>query len=225
MKLIERKLTVKPDSDITSVWAIPENYANQSAVILAHGAGNDMHHPFISFIHEALAKCGNLSVKFNFPYKEKGRKAPDRMPTLLAALKTVVDAVRTDPELAPQHLFLAGKSMGGRAASLLVAEGENCDGLIFLGFPLHPPGKPDQRRADHLQQIDCPMLFFQGTRDRLCDLELLHQVLEKLSAKVTVYEIEGGDHSFKVLKRLGRSEQEVWEEIATACCAWINAHL
>ncbi len=225
MNMMERKLTVRPDTDITSIWAIPENYDNRCAVLLAHGAGSDMHHPFIGFVHENLAKCGNLTVKFNFPYKEKGRKAPDRMPLLLDTWKTVIDAVRSDSILSPRHLLLAGKSMGGRAASLLVAEGESCDGLIFLGYPLHPPGKPDKLRADHFQRISRPMLFIQGTRDRLCDLSLLRQVIGKLSVEVTLHEIEGGDHSFKVLKRLGRSEQEVWEEIAATCCAWIKRRL
>ncbi len=222
MKLIERKIPVTGDKTVTSVWAMPEGYDRRQGVILAHGAGSDMHHPFISFIHQRLAQRGLLAVKFNFPYKEAGRKAPDRVPLLLATWRAVIDAVRQDDSLAPGQLFLAGKSMGGRIASLAVAEGEPCDGLIFLGYPLHPPGKPDRLRADHLSRITCPMLFIQGSRDRLCDLEKLREVLQTLSAPVTLHVIEGGDHSFKVPKRMGRSEDEVWREIALVMGNWIE---
>lgn len=217
-----RKIPLANGAEITSVWAVPANYDRQHGVILAHGAGADMHHPFISFVHEQLAECGVLAVKFNFPYKEQGRKAPDRMPVLQEAWKSVIVALRGDADLAPQSLFLAGKSLGGRAASLLVAEGEPCDGLIFLGYPLHPPGKPERLRADHLARISCPLLFIQGSRDRLCDLALLRQALTQVQAPVALHLIEGGDHSFKVLKRLGRSEVEVWQEIVGVILAWIS---
>ncbi|GAB4355871.1 MAG: alpha/beta hydrolase [Methylohalobius crimeensis] len=223
MKTLERKLKIDPKRKTTSLWAVPEDYDRQLAVILAHGAGSDMHHPFLSFVQESLAERGVLTVKFNFPYKEEGRKAPDRMLVLLATWKAVVDAVRNDPDLAPQRIFLAGKSMGGRAASMLAAEGEACAGLIFLGYPLHPPDKPDKPRTEHLPRINCSMLFIQGTRDRLCDLERLRPVLDTLSVPVDLHVIEGGDHSFKVLKRLGRSEGDVWKEIVEATADWINA--
>ena len=222
MRLFERKIEVTPEQSITSVWAVSDSYDGQCGLILAHGAGADMHHPFISHVHEGMAARGLLAVKFNFPYKEAGRKAPDRAPLLMATWRAVIAAVRRDRALAPQRLFLAGKSMGGRIASLVVAEGEPCDGLIFLGYPLHPPGKPDRLRAEHLARITCPMLFIQGSRDRLCELERLRQVLATLTAPVTLHVIEGGDHSFKVPKRMGRSEDEVWREIALVMGNWIE---
>ncbi len=222
MKTIERSIPVTADKTVTSVWAVPPGYDRRCGIILAHGAGAGMDHPFIAFVHQRLAEHGLLSVKFNFPYMEAGRKAPDRTPLLTATWRAVVTAVRRDRELAPERLFLAGKSMGGRIASLLAAEGEPGTGLIFLGYPLHPPGKPEKLRAEHLGRIACPMLFIQGERDRLCDLETLRRVLADLSAPVTLHVIPGGDHSFKVPKRTGRSEAEVWQEIVTVMRTWIE---
>jgi len=224
MKRLEQQHTLDDQRTFSSIWAIPDTYNRQMAVILAHGAGNDMHHPFMCFFHERLAAEGILTVKFNFPYKEQGRKAPDRMPVLLAAWREIVRSVMTHPELAPQHLFLGGKSMGGRAASMLVAEGQSCRGLIFLGYPLHPPGKPDKPRSEHLFRIPCPMLFIQGTRDRLCGLKQLGPILDRLAAPVTLHVVEDGDHSFKVPKRTGRSEEEIREEIAGVMIRWIHDH-
>jgi len=222
VKILERSIPVTADKTVTSVWAVPPGYDRRRGIILAHGAGAGMDHPFIAFVHQRLAEHGLLSVKFNFPYMEAGRKAPDRAPLLTATWRAVVAAVRRDRELAPERLFLAGKSMGGRIASLIVAEGEPCAGLIFLGYPLHPPGKPEKLRAEHLARIACPMLFIQGERDRLCDLATLRRVLAGLSAPVTLHAIPDGDHSFKVPKRTGRSEAEVWAEIVAVMRAWIE---
>lgn len=222
MNLFERKIPITDDKAVTSVWAVPDGYDRRRGLILAHGAGAGMHHPFIRFVHEQMAARGLLAVKFNFPYMEAGRKAPDRAPLLQATWKAVIDAVRRDRDLAPRRLFLAGKSMGGRIASLLAAEGEPCDGLIFLGYPLHPPGKPEKLRAKHLPRIPCPMLFIQGDRDRLCDLDSLREVLKTLTAPVTLHVIKGGDHSFKVPKRSGRTEEDVWREIIGVMSSWIS---
>jgi predicted alpha/beta-hydrolase family hydrolase len=182
-----------------------------------------MNSPFLSHVHRALAERGVMTVKFNFPYKEQGRKAPDRAPVLEETWRAVAEAVRDEPRLSPRRLFFAGKSMGGRIASHLAAQGQSCSGLVFLGYPLHPPNKPDRLRADHLKAIQCPMLFIQGTRDALCDLDLLRTALEPLQAPVTLRVIEGGDHSFKVLKRLGRSQEAVWEGIIAEIDHWLRA--
>ncbi|BCX81032.1 conserved hypothetical protein [Methylomarinovum caldicuralii] len=222
MNRFERKIQVTADKAVTSVWAVPDGYDRRRGLILAHGAGAGMDHPFITFVHEQMAARGLLSVKFNFSYMEAGRKAPDRAPLLQATWKAVIDAVRRDRELAPRQWYLAGKSMGGRIASLLTAEGESCDSLIFLGYPLHPPGKPEKLRADHLPRIPCPMLFIQGDRDRLCDLDRLRDVLKTLTAPLTLHVIEGGDHSFKVPKRAGRTEEAVWREIVEVMSTWIS---
>ncbi len=191
-------------------------------MILAHGAGNDMHNALISHVHERLAERGLMTVKFNFPYKEYGRNAPDRAPVLEETWHAVIAAVRNDPTLAPKSLFLAGKSMGGRIASQLVGQGEDCTGLVCLGYPLHPPNKRDTLCTSHWPQIHCPMLFIEGTRDTLCDITLLNAEFDRIEGQATLHLIEGGDHSFKVLKRLGRSEQSVWDEFVEVMVKWFE---
>lgn len=218
-----RNNTVQPGTDITSVWAIPDQYqpGQSNAVILAHGAGNDMTHPFMSYFHHAFAAAGLLSIKFNFPYTEQGRKAPDRAALLEQTWRAIHDAVTRDA-LAPNRLFLAGKSMGGRVASVAVANGLECAGLIFLGYPLHPPKQPEKARTEHWPAIHCPALFLQGTRDSLCDLALLKLSLPLLPGPVTLKVIEGGDHSFKVPRSLQRSQASVFEDMSTTAVDWMN---
>ncbi len=220
----KRKIQVDPDIEVSSVWAIPDDYpANDGrAIILAHGAGNDMDHPFMSYVHHAFAEAGLLSVKFNFPYKEMGRKAPDRMPLLESTWRAVIHAVKADPALSPKRLYLAGKSMGGRVASQVVAQGESCQGLLFLGYPLHPPKQTDRLRVQHWPSLTCPLLFVQGTRDSLCDLRLLRTQLPLIPAPVTLQLIDGGDHSFKVAKSSGKTERMVWEQIVATLMSWLG---
>ena len=196
-----RKIEVAPEIDVSSVWALPEGFSAgvSPALVLAHGAGSDMDHPFLSFVHEALARRGMLTVKFNFPYIEAGRKVPDHMRRLARTWRAVTQRVRADAQ--PGTLFLGGKSMGGRIATNVVADGEPASGLVLLGYPLHPAGRLDSLRSDHLSRIHCPMLFLQGSRDRLCDLPALRAVLAQLTARVTLHLIDDADHSFKVPKR------------------------
>lgn len=210
--------------EVSSLWTVPDGFRSgqDPALILAHGAGNDMNHPFLGHVAEGLAGAGALVVRFNFPYKEQGRKAPDRAPVLERTWRAVIDVVRADAELQPGALFLAGKSMGGRMASHVVATGASCSGLVFLGYPLHPAGKPDKLRVEHLDRIAVPMLFIQGTRDRLCQLDLLRPVLDQVKTPVDLHIIEGADHSFKVPKRLGRTEQSVWNEIVDVSARWME---
>jgi len=213
---------VDPGIEVSSVWAFPEDFSagESPALILAHGAGSNMDHPFLSFVHEALARRGILTIKFNFPYVEAGRKVPDYPQRLVRTWRAVVQRVRTDAR--PGKLFLGGKSMGGRIATVVVADGEPVSGLVLLGYPLHPAGRLDQLRSEHLGHITCPMLFIQGSRDRLCNLDALERVLAPLPAPVTLHLIEEGDHSFKVPKRTGKTEQEVWGEIVDSIASWLT---
>lgn len=224
MRHLIRPIEVSADTQVSSVWAIPDGYeaTSGSAVILAHGAGNDMNHPFICYFHNAFAEGGFLSVKFNFSYMEQGRKAPDRMPLLEATWRAVIAAVKADSDLAPRRLFFAGKSMGGRVASHLVAQGVACDGLIFLGYPLHPAKRPEKKRAEHWGGINCPLLFLQGSRDGLCDLPILRLELNRLSSPRVLHVVEGGDHSFKVPRSTGRSTGQAWAEAAGVAVDWIR---
>lgn len=223
MRVDERKIEVEPGIEVSSVWAFPTPFAagTSPGLILAHGAGSDMRSPFLSFMQAALAGRGVMTVTFNFPYREAGRQAPDPPQRLVQAWRAVVRRVLVDAS--PGPLFLGGRSMGGRIASMLAAGGEAAAGLILLGYPLQPAGRPDVVRAEHLAQIKCPMLFVQGTRDRLCDLRLLRPVLTNLPAPASLHVIEEGDHSFKVPKRLRKTEQQVWDDIVEVVASWLWA--
>lgn len=223
MQRLERTIAIDDATAVSSVWLVPENYRpGGDAVVLAHGAGTDMHAPFLSALHEALANRGLLAVKFNFPYRELGRKAPDRTPRLEAAWRAVLEALGRDP-LSPGRIFIGGRSMGGRIATHLAAAGAAVDGLVLLGYPLHPAGRPERERSAHLQAIPCPMLFVQGSRDRLCDLDRLRQLIAILEPRARLHVIEDGDHGFAVPKRSGRTAQEVWTEIEAVVAGWIQA--
>ena len=225
MHIERHKVTIQPVIDITSVWSIPDNFVpdRSDAIILAHGAGNDMNHPFMSYFHEAFARAGLLSVKFNFPYTEAGRKAPDRPAVLEQTWRAVVETVMSHEAMQPRRLFLAGKSMGGRIASLAVAHGLPCDGLIFLGYPLHPPKQTGKSRTEHWPDIHCSTLFLEGTRDTLCDLHLLQSLLPLLSGSSTLKVIEGGDHSFKVPKSLNRPQDQVYGDMVHTVIDWMSS--
>ncbi|MBI3783956.1 MAG: dienelactone hydrolase family protein [Deltaproteobacteria bacterium] len=212
---------------VSAVAAYPRGFrrGQHDAVILAHGAGNDMSSPFMCAFHEGLAARGLLSVKFNFPYTEQHRRAPDPAPVLEACYRRVVEAIRQHPRFAPRRLFIGGKSMGGRMASHLAAAGELVDGLVLLGYPLHPSGKPEQLRAAHLERVKVPMLFLAGTRDALSRLDLLRATVDHLrsasAAKIALHIVEGGDHSFNLLKSMKRPDAEVREELVDVVARWI----
>ncbi len=224
MQRLERTIAIDDATAVSSVWLVPEDYrpGGGDAVVLAHGAGTDMHAPFLSALHEALARRGLLAVKFNFPYREQGRRAPDRAPRLEAAWRAVLEALERDP-LSPRRVFIGGRSMGGRIATHLAAAGAAVDGLVLLGYPLHPAGRPERERSAHLQAIPCPMLFVQGSRDRLCGLDRLRLLVAALEPRARLHVIEEGDHGFAVPQRSGRTEQEVWTEIEAVVADWIAA--
>ena len=212
---------------VSAVIAYPDGFSagRVPGVILAHGAGNDMTNPLLVAVHEGLARQGYLSVKFNFPYTERGRRAPDPGPVLETCYRSIAAAVRTDEALRPPQLIIGGKSLGGRIASQLAAQGEASDGVLLLGYPLHPPWKPEKLRVEHLTRITVPMLFFAGTRDPLCTLVLLRQTLKRLVVPVALHVIVEGDHSFVVPKRTGRTQEEVYAEMITVSSAWMREHL
>jgi predicted alpha/beta-hydrolase family hydrolase len=188
---------------------------------LAHGAGAGMSHPFMEMLAAELAGIGVATLRYQFPYMEERRRVPDAPAVLMA---TVVAAVRKAAEAAPGLPLLAGgKSMGGRMTSQAAAAQHPLDGvrgLVFFGFPLHPSNRPGTQRADHLAKVSVPMLFLQGTRDKLSDLKLLRPVCAKLGSRATLHVIETADHSFHVLKRSGRNDTEVLRELAEKAASW-----
>ena len=189
-------------------------------VVLAPGAGSSRHHASLSGIQTGLADAGWTTVTFDFPYREAGRRVPDRQPVLERCWRAVLDAVHADARLAPPWIAIGGRSMGGRIASHVAAAGAAVNGLVFLGFPLHPAGRPGVERAAHLPSIAVPMLFVQGTRDALADSALLAGVLGRLPS-ATLHTIEGADHSFRVPKRGGRTEQTIRDEIVKVVADWL----
>jgi uncharacterized protein len=189
-------------------------------VVLAHGAGAGMDGDFLRTVARDLAARGRCVVRFNFPYAENGRKSPDRQPVLEATWSAVLDHLASEGEQRP--LVLGGKSMGGRIAVSVVAGCARCDGLLFLGYPLHPPGRPDRLRVEHLGRVSVPMLFIAGTRDPLCSLDLLEQTVDRLGDQAGIARIQDGDHSFRVRRSSGRSTEEAWREVADAANAWIE---
>jgi hypothetical protein len=193
-------------------------------LVLAHGAGAGMNHPFMSAIANHLAEDQIATFRYQFPYMEQRRGVPDKQPLLTA---TVAAAVATAAKLAPGlPLFAGGKSMGGRMTSIAASEQklEAVRGLIFFGFPLHPPKRPSTKRAQHLQLVKQPMLFLQGTRDDLADLTLLRPICESLGPQTTLHVIDGADHSFHVLKRSGKTDSQVLAELSSTVKAWTTAH-
>ena len=189
--------------------------------VFAHGAGAGMDHEFMVDVSERLAAVGVATFRFDFPYMmEERRRPPDPAPVLVATVRDAVDAAR---ERAGDLPFLAGgKSMGGRMTSTAHAQDPlpHVSGLAFFGFPLHPPKKPSTGRGDHLSDVGAPMLFLQGTRDKLADLELLRGALEEVDPAPRLHVVEGADHGFHVLKRSGRTDDEVREELCTVFVEW-----
>jgi predicted alpha/beta-hydrolase family hydrolase len=198
----------------------PATGGEQGAAVFvcAHGAGGHMGDRGMTSVARALCAAGFDIVRFNFLYREKRSRRTDPMPRLRACVAAV--AAHTRRELTPRRLILGGRSMGGRAASTLAAEGFDCDGLLLLAYPLHPAGKPEQLRDAHLPQIRVPVLCFNGTRDALCRRELMEQVLGTLSWQM--HWLEGADHSFHVLKSCGRTDDAVLKELAEVSRGWLS---
>ena len=187
----------------------------EPALLLAHGAGTDQDHPLIAGLAEAVAAAGATCVTFNYPYTEAGRRRPDRQEKLLECHRAVAEWMRT------RHagpLVLAGRSMGGRMASYLASEGYPAEALVLYAYPLHPAGRPERLRFDHLPHIDVPVLFFQGSRDALSRAELFDRLVRPLPG-VRVFDLEGADHSFRVR---GLSREDVNDLLAAETVSWMR---
>jgi uncharacterized protein len=167
----------------------------ETVIILAHGAGQGMSSPFMTFFQTALEARGLRCVLFNFDYMEQSRKMPDPQPKLQAKYRSVISEAMD--RYRPERLFIGGKSMGGRVASYIAPGIPNLNGLIFLGYPLHPPGKPHELRDSHLYELTVPMLFISGTKDTLARKDLLENVVQKIGSNATLSWVQGGDHSLK----------------------------
>ncbi|MEO0649964.1 MAG: alpha/beta family hydrolase [Planctomycetota bacterium] len=208
-----------PPGTVRAAWDLPARDAGGCVVVLAHGAGLPHDAAFMVGIGERLAAQGLPTLRFDYPYatrmaREGRRFPPNPMPKLEAAHRRAVEVARE--RFAGRPLLLAGKSMGGRVSSHLAAGGEEAAGCVLLGYPLHPPKKPENLRVEHFGGLKLPCLFLQGTRDALAPLETLEAHLGAIPGPVTMHVIEGADHGFAVPKKLGRSEHEVLDELAAA---------
>lgn len=198
--------------EVSGLLLRPE--AARALLVLAHGAGAGMEHPFLHALADRLASVAIATLRYQFPYMEQGRFRPDSRRRLTATVRAAVaEAARIDPGL---PLLAGGKSMGGRMTSHAAAEEPlpGVRGLVFFGFPLHSAKKPGTKRAEHLNRVPHPMLFLQGTRDKLADLDLFRPVLQPLADRAQLHVVEGADHGFHVLKRSGRTDEEVLDELA-----------
>lgn len=220
VKTQELKLDIARIGVVSAILMQPANA--RACYVLAHGAGAGMRHASMDKIAEGLADRGIATFRFNFPYMENKQGRPDQPAVAHATIRAAVEeAGRLCPGL---KLAAGGKSFGGRMTSQAQSKTplSGVKGLAFLGFPLHADKKPSTKRAEHLTQVEIPMLFLQGTRDGLADLGLLKPVVAALGVKATLHQVEGGDHSFAVLKKSGRTNEEALAEVLDTLTAWID---
>lgn len=208
----------RSSGDVSALVSMPEGA--RWLLVLAHGAGAGMTHPFLENLAGSLAAGGVATFRYQFPYMERGSRRPDPAPVLEATVRAAVDAAARQAGELP--LLAGGKSMGGRMTSRAASSEPlpGVRGLIFYGFPLHAAGKPGTERADHLDRVGVPLLFLQGARDRLANLDLLAPVVERLGARATLAVIDAADHSFHVPARTGRTDAEMLDELADRTVAW-----
>jgi predicted alpha/beta-hydrolase family hydrolase len=214
-------LTLPNSAAVSGLLLRPDNA--RACLVLAHGAGAGMAHPFMEAVATGLAEHGIATLRYQFPYMEKGSKRPDAPAVAHAAVRAAVgEAARRCPEL---PLIAGGKSFGGRMTSQAqaLAPLPGVRGLVFLGFPLHPAGKPSTERAAHLADVKIPMLFLQGTRDELADISLLKPVIERLGQLASLHVVRDSDHSLHVPARSGRNNADVMAEVLDTVAAWITS--
>lgn len=218
MPTVETSLTVAvADTRVSALHVQPED--SFATLVVAHGAGAGMEHPFLQGFASAMAQEGVATLRFNFPYREAGRRFPDRPPLAIATWRAMMEAAAELSDGNP--LWAAGKSFGGRMASMAVAEGMPAQGLVYLGYPLHAPGRPEKLRDEHLYGITVPMLFLQGTRDTFATPEILEGVVSRIGPTARLQWCEGGDHSFAV-KGLKRTAAETGASLAPEVAAFLK---
>ncbi|MCA8978791.1 MAG: dienelactone hydrolase family protein [Planctomycetes bacterium] len=214
---------------LSALWDLPaEGAESDRAVLLAHGAGAPMDTPLLEWAAQSLAEAGVPVLRFLYPYTERARREerrlpPDRAPVLLASHRAAAQVLRG--RFPDARWIFGGKSMGGRMSSMLAAEGDALHALFFLGYPLHPAGKPERERSEHFGAIELPALFLQGDRDALCELPLLESALQRFSGDAHLHVVRGADHGFDVRKRDGRTPDDVRQELRTELLAWLDRAL
>ncbi len=217
-----RRVQIAVDKEVSVSGLLERPRDARACLVLAHGAGAGMTHPFLAALAEGLAERKIATLRYNFPYMERKSPRPDSPKVATATVRAAVtDASRLMPKL---PLFAGGKSFGGRMTSQAEADAPlGVKGLVFVGFPLHPPGKPSDARAAHLDQVAVPMLFLQGTKDAFAELDLLRPVAERLAPRSTLTLFEAADHSFHVAARTGKRDADIRRELIDATATWMLA--
>jgi len=214
--MTDRTVRIKIDGGTVTGVRTPAKGAARWTFVYAPGAGSNVHDPFGAYAARELAAHGVATLRFQFPYMEAGRRGPDRPPVLEAAWRAAIEAARGDGA----RLVVGGRSMGGRIASQVVAQGVAVDALALFAYPLHPPGKPQQLRDAHLPSIKAPVLFCSGTNDAFASPDELRAAAKKVRRSV-VHLLEAADHGFAVPKASGRTRQDVWAEAVGAMVRWL----
>jgi predicted alpha/beta-hydrolase family hydrolase len=209
------------DDDVTAVLDRATTAGFGETFVFAHGAGGRLDDRGMVALAPRLCALGLDVVRFNFPYSEKRGRRPDPMPVVMRCIEEVCAHVRR--EIAPSRMIIGGRSMGGRAASMLAADGYACDALLLFAYPLHPAGKPEQLRDAHLARIRVPVLCVNGTRDTLCRRDLMEPVVARLAANWTMHWLDGADHSFHVTKASGRTDGDVLDEVVRTTARWLSS--
>jgi hypothetical protein len=216
--MAERQITIAVgEGEVSAIRTEAEGRASGWLFVYAPGAGSNMHDPFGRHLCRELAARGTAALRFQFPYMEAGKRRPDPPRVLEAAWRAVIASVRDDGP----RLIVGGRSMGGRIASQVVAQGETVDALALFAYPLHPPGSPEKRRDEHLPSIAIPTLFCSGSRDAFASPEEL-RAAAKLVPDASVHTMEAADHGFSAPKSSGRTREEVWHEATEAMLAWME---
>lgn len=225
MDIVNKKVTIIVDEKrkTSGILSLPTRGPGKIALIVAHGAGNDMENPLLSAFADGLAQAGHAVLRFNFPYKDAGKKSPDPEKVLSDTWEAACQYMITAPGINAKYIVAAGKSLGGRIASQMIAEGNlPVQKIIFLGYPLHRSKDTKKLRDGHLYAMNVPMLFFAGTRDPLCNIELLESVLKQIRSPWQLYTVEGGDHSFHVPRASGKTEADTYNAIIEKTILWLG---
>jgi predicted alpha/beta-hydrolase family hydrolase len=216
--------SVRGVTEVSAIMGVPQWWptGQRVGVVLAHGASRDLSDPVIEYLQLALTERRCLTLRFNFPFGEAGKSRPDSPDVLQRTFRAAIATLARDPNAAPAHLFLGGKGLGGLVAAELAGARVRVDGVFFMGYPLHPPGKPELIAQEQLFRIIAPMLFLQGERDRHCDLDLLRRTLSRVGAPTMLQVVQEADQHFKVLKKSHRTDEQVSEELLAYLDAWIH---